>query len=172
MIINSGYELYSITVNGEDIEYTELPDEQFTLKHFQFNIPSGTDMALEIEYGGYPKNWGAYKTSLGGNEISPKNVQLRSYSLIPSLGIYGRTVDVSVVLPDTFTLLSLNDNIQDIVDNNNGTKTWMLRNSYDSLDIYASDYACKGIAADEMTAEFYFHENFKELLKENDVEKY
>ena len=171
LIINSGYKLYSATIDGEDIEYMELPDEQFVLKHYQFNIPSGTDMVLEIEYGGYPKHWGAYKTSLGGSEISPKNIELRTHALIPSLGVYGSTVDVSVVLPDTFTLLSLDGNIQDIVDNNDGTKTWTLRNSYDSFDIFASDYNCKSIVADEMTAEFYFHENFTELLEENDVEE-
>lgn len=86
LIINSGYELYSVTANGEDIEYTELPDEQFTLKHYQLNIPNGSDIVLEIEYGGYPKIWGASQVYLGGNEISPKNVELRTSSLIPSLG--------------------------------------------------------------------------------------
>ncbi|GMG97329.1 M1 aminopeptidase family protein [Tepidimicrobium xylanilyticum] len=171
MIINSGYELYSIRINGEDIEYTELPDEQFTLKNYQFNMPIGTDMVLEIEYGGYPKLWGAYRTSLGGNEISPKNVELRNHSLIPSLGIYGATVDVSIVLPDTFTLISLDDNIRDIIENNDGTKTWFLSDCYDSVDVYASDYACKSVVADEMTADFYFHENFTELLEEYDAEE-
>jgi hypothetical protein len=197
-IINSGYELYSITANGEKLEYKELKDEHFVSKHIQFKVPTGMDILLEVEYGGYPKIWGAYRTGLGGNEISPKNVVLRNNSLIPSLGIHmgainqGRsarrgtargdqsinmvaveqgTIDVSILLPDTFTLLSLDNAVHNIVDNNDGTKTWFLRKDSDYLDIFASEYNCKTITANDTTVEFYFHKNFTDLLEENDVEE-
>jgi hypothetical protein len=174
LAINSGYEVYGITVNGEPIEYTDLANDHWVMKQIEFTIPDSgeRDIELEIKYGGYPKLWGAWKTSLGGAEISPKNVDLSgSYGLIPSLGVYGADVIINIVLPDNFTVLSIYNNIDSFTDNNDGTKTWLIKNSFDFDGIYAADYACKIIEADEMSAEFYFHDNFTELLEKNDVEE-
>jgi hypothetical protein len=171
MIINSGYTIYNISINGKTITYNDLGDDNFVTKHIEFNIPKGKDLKLEIEYGGYPKLWGAYKTSLGGVEISRSYIELRNYSLIPSLGAYGVKVNVSVVLPDSLTLLSVQNSVDSVIDNGDGTKTWKLTNNYDSLDIYASDYACRVVTTDTMTAEFYFHKNFTDLLEKNNFEE-
>lgn len=171
LIINSGYKIYNISINGKSIKYNDLGDDNFVVKHVEFEIPKGIGIVLEIEYGGYPKLWGAYKTNLGGAEISWSNVELRNYSLIPSLSAFGVSVKVSLVLPDNLTLLSLENSVDSIIDNGDGTKTWKLTNGYDYIDIFASNYACKVVTADEMTAEFYFHKNFTGLLEKNNIEE-
>lgn len=171
LIINSGYKIYNISINGKAITYNDLGDDNFVTKHIEFEIPHGYDMKLEIEYGGYPMLWGAYKTNLGGAEISRSNVELRNYSLIPSLNAFGVYLKVSVVLPDNLTLISLENAVDSVIDNGDGTKTWKLSNDYDYLDIFASDYASRTVTADTMTAEFYFHKNFTNLLEENNFEE-
>ncbi len=171
MIINSGYTVYDISINGESIIYKDLGDDNFVVKHIEFEIPSGTDIEIKIEYGGYPKLWGAFKTGLGGAEISWNNIELSNYSLIPSLNAYGVDVNVSVTIPDSLTLLSDQNAVDSVIDNQDGTKTWILKNSYDYLSIYASDYAYKVVNADAMTAEFYFHKNFTNLLEENNIDE-
>lgn len=171
LLINSGYTISHISINGESIAYKDLGDDNFVTKHIEFEVPYGNNMKLNIEYDGYPKLWGAYAINLGGAEISWNNIELRNNSLIPQLGAYGVTVNVSLDIPDHLTLLSVEDSVDSVIDKGDGTKTWKLRNSYDYLDIYASDYACKVITADEMTAEFYYHKNFTNLLEENNVEE-
>jgi hypothetical protein len=171
LIINSGYTVYHIRINGKPIEYKDLGDDNFVAKHIEFEIPSGNKIRLEIEYGGYPRLWGAYKTSLGGAEISRSNAELLNYSLIPSLTAYGVKATLSIVLPDNLTLLPVLNSVDSVTDNGDGTKTWKLTNTYDSFDIYASEYACRVVTADAMTAEFYYHKNFTELLEENHIDE-
>jgi hypothetical protein len=171
LIINSGYTISRISINGEAITYKDLGDDNFVAKHIEFDVPYGNNMELAIEYGGYPKLWGAYKTNLGGAEISRSNIELWNYSLIPSLGAYGIPVNVSIVIPDSLTLLSVENCVDGVIDNGDGTKTWNLTNEYDYMDIYASDYSCKVVHADKMTVEFYFHKNFTDLLEENNIDE-
>jgi hypothetical protein len=74
-------------------------------------------------------------------------------------------------MPDNFTLLPLSGIIDSVIDNMDGTKTWILTNSYDSFDIYASDYASKIVNAETMSAEFYYHRMFSDILERNSVEE-
>ncbi len=172
MIINSGYDVYSIKADGETINHTDLSNDNYVVKHIQFDVPSGT-RDLSIEYGGYPKLWGAFRNSMSGPEISHNNIELLNYSLIPSLNLFETTVTIHITLPDNFTLLCLQKNaVKGVDDNGNGTKTWVLRNSYDSsIGIFAANYTCTVINADTMSVEFYYHKNFKELLENNDAEE-
>jgi len=171
MVINSGYTLYSITADGKKIEFTDLANDTFTLKNIVFDIPNETT-ELKIEYGGYPMLWGAYKTHMGGPEVSRKYVELWNYSLIPYLFCKTNT-EVSIVLPDTLSLISisLNETVKEVVDNGDGTKTWILINPYDSIDIYAADYVGRTVNTASMSAEFYYHRNFHRLLEENGIDE-
>jgi hypothetical protein len=169
MIINSGYTLYSITADGKRIEFTDLANDTFTLKNIVFDIPERT-MELKIEYGGYPMLSGGYKPNMGGSEISCRYVELWTNSLIPYWA-HRTDVEVSVVLPDKLTLLIISGTISDVIDNDDGTRTWILTNTYDSIDLYAADYAGRTVNADSMSAEFYYHKNFHRLLEENGIDE-
>jgi hypothetical protein len=178
LIINSGYKVYGITANGQPVKYTDLDNHNFTLKQIEFEIPEGTvpegnSIELVIEYGGYPHVWGELRAfSIGGAEISPRYIELRTNSLIPTQRARGTNVRVSIVLPDHLTLLSMQSDAGiDVIDNKDGTKTWILTNSYDSFDIYASDYASKIVNAETMSAEFYYHRMFSDILEQNSVEE-
>ncbi|HCC37840.1 MAG TPA: hypothetical protein DEQ14_09615 [Treponema sp.] len=172
MIINSGYRIYRMTINGESISHTDLRNDIFTLKHIEFAIPAGSGIELIVEYGGYPEIWGAYKTFfIGGAEISRDNIELRTHSLMPSLGAYDTTVRVNIVLPEHFTLIAEENSASCISVNNDGTKTWAITNSRDALEIYAADYAQRTIQAESMNAEFYFHRKFQDILEQNSVEE-
>jgi hypothetical protein len=173
MIINSGYTLYSITADGKPIEFTDLANDTFTMKNILFDVPDGTT-ELKIGYGGYPMLWGQLKSSLGmgSSQISRRYVALRNNTLIPEL--FCRTsTEVSIVLPDNFTLLSLtlNEIVKEVIDNGDGTKTWTLVNPRDTIDILAADYAGRMVNAGSMSAEFYYHRNFHGLLEENGIDE-
>jgi hypothetical protein len=171
MAINSGYTLHSITADGKLIGFTDLANDTFTNKNILFDIPNGTK-ELKIKYGGYPMMWGAAKPYMGGSEISPRYVELWNNSLIPNM--FCRTgVEASIVLPYNLFLLpvSLVGTIKKVINNGDGTKTWILINPYDAIDIYAADYVARTVNSDSMSAEFYYHRNFQKLLEENGIDE-
>lgn len=171
MIINSGYKIYHISVDGREIAYKDLGDDIHTSKHIEFEIPSGNKMKLYIEYGGYPMTWGAAKPDIGHIDINRNYVELGGSDLTPSLGAaFTAAVTADVILPDHFTLIARHSTVESVTDNGNGTKTWRLLSNDDSFEFFASDYACKIISADEMSVEFYYHKNFADILEKRGIE--
>jgi len=171
MTLNSGYTLHSITADGKPIGFTDLANDTFTLKNIVFDVPNGT-AELKIEYGGYPMMWGAAKPSMGGSGISRHDVELWNNSLIPDL-LCGTYVEVSIVLPDDFSLIQLSmfGTVKEVIDNGDGTKTWTLTDYRDNINIFAADYVSRTVNADSMSAEFYYHRNFHRFLEENGIDE-
>jgi len=178
MNINCGYSIYSMTADGIPVPFTDLDNDQFFTKNIEFNIPEGTK-ELKVEYGGYPKLWGASRLSLLGVEISRQNAELRMSALIPDLRLSETRTEVSVVLPDNFIPLPSNLNVMtgDPKDNGDGTRTWVISHpSVDYIEIFAADYASRTVeitvpTAPSMTVEFFYHRNFEELLEENSIDE-
>jgi len=172
MDLNCGYSLYSITADGKPVKFTDSADDQFLTKIFEFDIPNGT-REIRIEYGGYPMLWGANKLQMSAVEISHDNVELRCASLIPDLRLSETSVEVSIILPEHFTLLpeTLNTTISDVTDNGDGTKTWMLTHQFDYIGIYSADYSNRTINVGSMTVDFFYHRNFHRLLEENGIDE-
>ncbi|MCL2702728.1 MAG: hypothetical protein FWE91_03860 [Defluviitaleaceae bacterium] len=169
--INSGYTVYSMTLDGVPIPFTDLKNDQLTTKHIEFAIPHGGEMELVIEYGGYPMLWGLSTLIMGGDEISRENVDLRTGSLIPTMGISNADVTAAIVLPGDLVLFAARGEIAGVLDNNDGTKTWTLTHHSDNLNIYASDYVYRLVEANDITVEFYHHAKFTELLEENNIDQ-
>jgi len=171
LIINSGYTVYSMTLDGEPIEFTDLNNDIFVVKHIEFEIPIGGEMELVVEYGGHPMLWGISSMMLGGAEISPRNVELWNHALIPSLGLHDTETEVTIILPEDHTLIALEGTVTGGSDNGDATRTWTITNSRDSINIYASDYVRRVIEVNDITVEFYHHARFTELLEKNSIDE-
>ena len=171
MIINSGYTVYSMLLDGEPIEFIDLNNDQFTIKHIEFEIPTGDRMELVVEYGGYPMLWGFSRLIIGGPEISRRNVDLMNHSVIPSLRVREAEIEVRLTLPEPLTLITLSGAVTDINHNGDGTKTWTLTDESDNIGIFAADYVRRVVEANDITVEFYHHARFTELLEKNNIDE-
>ncbi|MCL2127005.1 MAG: hypothetical protein FWH38_02015 [Treponema sp.] len=173
MNINCGYSIYRMTADGAPIEFTDLANDQFYTKIIEFAVPEGIK-ELKVAYGGYPMLWGASKLGFLGVEISRRNVELRVSSLIPDMRLTETRTEVSVVLPENFTPLpsSLIPTVSGGIDNGDGTKTWVITHpSVDYIEIFSADYAGRTVSAGSITAEFFYHRNFHDLLEENGIDE-
>ena len=172
MIINSGYQIRSMTLDGEPLAFTDLRNDIFVGRHIEFALPlHGGEMELVVEYGGMPMMWGLSHFTFSGMDISRRNVELLNFSVIPSIGARDVDISVDVALPSNFILLMMRGDVTGITDNHNGTKTWSITNTNDNIGFFASEYVRRVVEADEITVTLYHHAAFTELLEANYIDQ-
>jgi len=172
MNINSGYQIHSMTLDGESIAFTDLCNDMFVARQIEFALPvRDGKMELVVEYGGMPMMWGFTHSVFSGADISRRNIELLNYSVIPFIGAHGADINVNVVLPDNFTLLMMRGDITHTVDNHDGTKTWSITDTNDNIGFFASEYVRRVVAADEITVTLYHHAAFTRLLEANYIDQ-
>ncbi len=172
LVINSGYHVYSIKINGENISFVDLKDDNYLVKHIEFEIPQGTNIKIEVEYGGYPMNWGFNQSTPGIDSISKENVDLSVSSLMPRIG-GGNTTCVNIDLPRGLIPLTeyVDQKIELLSENEDGTATWQIKSNFDSLGLNAAAFKCREIDANNIHAKFYYNESYSELLENNDIDE-
>lgn len=169
--LNSGYTVYGIRINGDPADFSEGPDN-YSSKEVKFQIPQGKKLTIEVEYGGYPMMWGAYRNILGVDEIDREYVELDSNSLLPSIGMRA-PIKIYLDLPEALTPLmqSASAMVREVSTNENGTKTWLITSNMENVSLFAADYECMDIQAGEIGIEFYYSRKFGRLMEENHTDE-
>ena len=122
LAINSGLEIYSVTVNGKLVTFNDPHDDKLLgVKFVTFEMPYSPEIELAVKYGGYSSIWRDYESNqIFSPVVSPQYLAFSDYNgpippnlwfwngnthgYSPTLGLFRSVVDV--VLPANLMLIN------------------------------------------------------------------
>ena len=96
----------------------------------EVTLPADEEIALTIEYGGFPQESRNMSTMQGGKEISSEYLCLENSTLSPRLmnvlpGENGYPTVIEITLPGSMTVIPFGASEAEVIsENEDGTKTW------------------------------------------------
>ncbi len=169
--LKSGYAIRSVTANGAPIAWEDLKNDSIASHEVRCTLPADAEIDLRVEYGGMAQMWNQQEYALGADVISSESVTMTSRSLAP-------VVSGCVLIPDD-AKVSLSIDLQSdltpvgsgtltrLSENGDGTVTWSMEDTgTDRLFLYAGDYVCKELDADDGTViPFYYSKKYQSRLE-------
>lgn len=174
MILDPGYALSSVLVNGQETEYAETDIQMDNGRVVKIPLPAVPEIELELTYGGFPKAWNITTDDPGEPEISSTYMRLENWRLYPwtrnavPLDI-STTMDVT--LPQQMTPVLFSSEQETLLrENADGTKTWRLQYNKLGVIFYAGDYVRKDIQAADLTVSVYYGRKHEVIMEQAHVE--
>ncbi|MEW8973035.1 MAG: M1 family aminopeptidase [Tissierellaceae bacterium] len=170
--VNEGLKIKSIKVNGEEIEYKKIKDENI----IELAIPNTERVNIVISYEGrvkYEKN-GVGRSMPG--YISKESIYLLEVSnwIFRPLVEEGNIIDISgyYTAPDHLTMVTPGRLID--VEEVNGRKKWIFEYRSHTFDIgaFGSDYKKSEIQIENMIIEFYYTTRHEEYVKNMKIQEH
>lgn len=166
--LNPGYTVEALTMNGQPWDFTDLHDDTDNGKTIQFVLPPGDDQQLAVVYGGRPKIWSLLRDTLMGAAISNRYVELSNSKLGPQFYLQ-RTDDdetvLRVTLPAQLTPVTNSAHPQ-LVQEQDGKKTWQSVSQDARINLYAADYVREPINEAGMAIHFYYSRGQQQTMKQ------
>lgn len=165
-----GYKISSVQANEIEIPFTVEKENEMNDMQFQVLLPADRDIELKICYGGFPREWNILSTMQGGMEISERYMELENEVLAPNPhnflpdSICSAIMDI--ILPSQMTPILFGSGTTTLLsENDDGTKTWRMKNTRTSMIIYAGDYVWEDMEAGGITVHFYYGRKHKEIME-------
>lgn len=132
MKMNPGYKIYQMTANGKAIPWLDSEKADLNEKQTTFSVPSDKSIKLIVEFGGFPQEWSILQGSVGSIEIGKNYINLTNQDFSPSLNTRypddrRPSMTADVTLPEDMVPVSIRGSIKLIKENQDGTKTWQLK---------------------------------------------
>ena len=170
--VKPGYDILSVRANGENVPYTVSDYQEYNEALLEVTLPTGGEIELVIEYGGYPRENRNTATIQGSTEISSEYICLENAALSPRLmnvmpdeNMYPTTVEITV--PGHMTVVPFNSSeAEKVSENGDGTATWRYEYNGTGGILYAGDYVCEEIEAGGITIEFYYGRKHQSVMEE------
>ncbi len=173
--VNPGYEISSVTVNGEAIPFTDLNNDTNNNKEVSIMLPAEPELRLAVEYGGFPQEWSMNRMDVWGDEVGDRYVNLGGTALAPRLSMRTKAEDIPIIgtitLPSNLTLIPTGNTAKLVSDNADGTKTWLAVDKGTQINLFAGDYVMEVIEAGGMHIEFYYSKKHEEAMRRADAKQ-
>ena len=168
--VNPGYSL-SARANGAQVSAVRSGCEESNMALWEVAIPGDQTVELELEYGGFPKDWNISSTTQGDPEISGTYLCLENQNLAPYLlnvlpGEAGYPTTVEITLPAAMTAVPFGSSDAEVTaEAEDGARTW--RYTCNSLGgiLYAGDYIREDIEAGGITIQFYYGRKHRAVME-------
>ena len=168
--LDPGYEL-NASINGTELPAVRTGYEESNMALWELSIPEGGQVELELEYGGFPKDWNISSTSQGAPEVSGVYLCLENQRLAPYLlnvlpGETGYPTTVEITLPASMTAIPFGPSDASVIaENGDGTRTWRYESSSRGGILYAGDYIREDIEAGGITIAFYYGRKHQAVME-------
>lgn len=172
--LNPGYKVKKIMANGQPLSFTDLNNDVNNKKEVKFTLPSGKELALTVEYGGFPQEWSMSRTYIWGSEINKRYIDLSSTAFCPALSILWDEepyITSTITLPKDMTIVATGEQEKIISQNNDGTTTWAIKDVGDRISLYAGDYVKKTINVSGINMEFYYSRKHDDIMNRIKVQE-
>lgn len=170
--ITPGYSVSSINANGKNIPFSISDYQEYNEALLEVILPARKEIELSIEYGGFPRESSLMSAHQGSTEISETYLCLSNAELAPRLMNVkpeGETlpVTVEITLPEHMQVIPFSSARAEIIsDNKDGTLTWRYTDTGTGGILYAGDYVCREIKAEDLTVEFCFGRRHEAVMEE------
>lgn len=170
--INPGYKVESVRANGTPADWKLGEREELNERELCINLPSEPEIELEIEYGGYPREWNTQAAAQGEPEISYQYMKLENTVLAPTpydIWYAGDTLPaiMDITLPGPMTpIIFGNGTTEFLKENPDGTKTWRMADEGYNMILYVGDYICEEINAAGLKVHFYYGRKHQPVMEE------
>ena len=169
--VKPGYDIISVSANGENTSYTVSNYQEFNEALLEITIPASESVELVIEYGGYPREDRNMSTMQGSSEISSEYICLENAALAPRLinvlpheNMYPSVIEI--IVPSAMTVIPFGSSDAEIISTNgDGTSTWRYETNGTGGILYAGDYIRTDIEAGGITIEFYYGRKHQAVME-------
>lgn len=174
-VTRSGYDISSVKANGEDVPYGMVGEQEMNTQKFEVTLPAEEEIELTIEYGGFPQEWNIMSTMQGEPEISDQYMKLENEVLAPApYNLFYRDAQLpatmDITLPSSMTPVLFGTGTTELLkENEDGTKTWQMKDEGYYMILYAGDYVCEEIEASGITVNFYYGRKHKPVMEAADA---
>lgn len=158
-LINAGYKITSLKLNGTTINYKNLNDDALGDHSVLFTLPTTKSIELKIIYEGFPKMRAILQGQFGESEIGPKFIHLSRGAVTPiivSETQFSYPVDETVILPVGYTALNIDMMNTTKKTNSNGTISWNFKQDTPYVDIFCGKFKQETIELTDKTIDFYY----------------
>lgn len=174
MILDPGYALSSVLVNGQEAEYRDTGIQMDNGRVVKIPLPAASEIELELTYGGFPKEWNITTMDPGEPEISSTYMRLENWRLYPwtrNAVPFDVSTTMDVTLPQQMTPVLFGSEQETLLqENGDGTKTWRLQYNKRGAIFYAGDYVRKDIQAADLTVSLYYGRKHEAIMEQAHVE--
>lgn len=175
--INPGYTVTRAEANGEPLVWRILKDDAINTRTLEVDIPEDKEIELEVEYGGFPREWSILSEMQGEAEISRDYIYLANSDFAPSPHNF-YTADgerpaftASVTLPEgLIPVVFGSGSAQDAGPSESGERKWELSSGGRNMIMYAGDYIYHSIETNGIDVDFYYSAKHERLMQSCDVE--
>lgn len=172
--VDSGCTVEQITVNGENVPFTDLQNDCFLLtKNISLTLPAVEELDVVITYHcspTIPANSGILSLYY---EITPEYISIGGYHLIPSFQAAEEqetsTYSGQVTLPAEMELIARGETPQRIRENEDGTATWSIQGSGTRATVFAGNYVRVRIPEAEFPVYFCYSQNHQQEFEQMDI---
>lgn len=168
--LNTGYTISSAKLNGSPVELTADQSELIAMRDIVCPLPETKDITLELTFGGSPRIWNTFASSLGSNMISSRYIELAGYDLTPVPQIETKSEDapflLQMTLPEHLTPVTTGYEAV-LLSENKGCKIWKATDSGTaSMRLFAADYVKAELSGGDIPIEFYYSKKHQKQLEE------
>ncbi len=166
-LMNPGYTIRAVRIDGQDVPYTIAGEHIQNNDLLSVPLPAAREIALEIEYGGFPTEWNLAESMQGDYEISSQYMRLENAVLAPvPLNVAGLEETVDITLPNGITPIPFGaEEAQLVEENSDGTALWRIELSSPIMILYAGDYIRENIEAAGMNIQFYYARKHRPIME-------
>lgn len=174
MILDPGYTLSSVLVNGQETAYIDTNVQITNGRVVKIPLPAAPEIELELAYGGFPQAWSLTRENPGEPEISGSYMRLENWRLYPwtrNAVPFEVSTTMDVTLPRQMTPVLFGPEQETLLrENPDGTKTWRLQYGKRGAIFYAGDYVCKDIQAADLAVSLYYGRKHEAIMEQAHVE--
>lgn len=172
--IAPGYHVEHITVNGEEIPFTDLANDYYIMtKNIALTLPAQRDLAIVIAYHGRPQIPAHLGALMLYYEITPEYINLGGAHVLPSFqgaSAQGCSFTGQVTLPADMTLITTGEQAQVSQNNADGTTTWHIQGDGLRPVLFGGNYTQYAIDKAEFPAYFCYSKNHQQEFEQLDIE--
>jgi len=169
--LNSGYKIKSITYGDKDISFRTELSKIDGICSVYFTLPNIYGQELVIEYEGIPSIANCASGFHISYSIDEDYITLGGHALFPWLESYFQVGDATmdITIPDYLIPFLNYQQMNNFIDNKDGTKTWKSNcRSYVS-DFTAGHYIIDKIYADDLSIDFAYGRAYQKAVDNYDV---
>ena len=168
--VDPGYDL-AASVGGRTVPAVRTGYEESNMALWEIALPADGEVALSLEYGGFPRDWNLSSTVQGEPEISREYICLENQRLFPYLlnvlpGDAGYPTAVEITLPGAMLAIPFGTSEAEVIaEHDDGTRTWRYTDNRSGGILYAGDYVRQDIEAGGITVEFYYGRKHQAVME-------
>lgn len=169
--LDPGYNIKSITCNGEKIDFKTLQNDINDRRETLFKLPKESNMTVVIKYKGMPQLLRAFSPGSWNNVSAPGYFSLNNSSSAPANTSFSLppNADLKLTLHEQLTPILNHKVLTSFRQNSDHTKTWEATCNSWGFWVTACDYGHKEFQAGDVTISFLYSKKYEEIIDKHDI---